>query len=281
MSASASRPARAPAGGFTLVEILVGLVVGALVVVVAVKFYKDSYRTYSLQDQLQERDQNAHFVVNKFVEMLQQAGASLPDSGWTVISQAGGSTTIGMNPRSAEQFNGVDLANSYFIPVSDALQWTNSGNVLLNINHVLIDFSDPSSATRKYVIDAGYNSGGFANGIKNNPIGMDSIRITSRVRLTIGDRIYGYREDQFLLSGANLVVRPNGSSTAQMVLAENIDSLGIVFRGRNGAATTSWDQMRSASVTVRARTAHSDPRLPRDGYRKITLPMNVIMRNRK
>ena len=277
MSVSASKPER----GFTLAEVLVGLVVGSLVVVGAVKFYRDSFRTYSIQDQVQERDQNAHFVVNKFVEMLQQAGSSLPDSGWTLITQSGGVTTIGLNPRAAEQFNGVDLFSSQFIPVSDALQWANSGNVLLNIQHVLIDFSNPVTATRKYAIDAGYNSRGFTNGVKNNAIGMDSIRITSPVSLSIGDRIYGYREDQFLLSGSNLIVRPNGNVAAQMVLAENIDSVGLVFRNAAGTATTSWNQMRSASVVVRARTPHPDPKLPAPGYRRITVPMNVIMRNRK
>lgn len=269
------------AGGFTLAEVLVGIVVGSLVVVGAVKFYRDSFRTYSMQEQVQERDQNAHFVINKFTEILQQAGSSLPDSGWTLISQSGGVTTVGMNPRAAEQFNGVDLFASQFIPVSDALQWANSGNVLLNIQHVLIDYSNPAAATRKYAIEVGYNSRGFTAGVKNNAIGMDSIRITTPVTLSIGDRIYGYREDQFLLSGNNLIVRPNGVTASQMVLAENIDSLGLVFRSATGTVTTSWNRMRSASVAVRARTPRPDPKLPPPGYRKINLSMNVIMKNRK
>lgn len=274
---------RAPrAAGFTLTEVLVALVVGSLVTVAAVRFYKDSYRAYSLQDQLQERDQNAHFVVNKFVELIQQAGSSLPDTGWTVIRQSGGTVTVGLNPRSAEQFNGVDLPSSQFIPVSDASQWANSGNVLLNTNHVLIDYADPSRATRKFAIDVGYGARGFAAGIKDNPTGiMDSIRITSSVGLSVGDRIYGYREDQFLLSGSDLVVRPDGVASGQLVLAENIDSLGVTFRDYRGAPVTDWSRMRSASIAVRARTAHADPKLPRPGYRKITLPMNIIMRNRK
>ena len=266
--------------GFSLVEILIAMVVGTILGVAVVRFYKDSYRAYSMQDQIQERDQNAHFVETKFVELLQQAGSSLPDSGWTVISQSGPSTVLGNNPRGAEQFNGVDLAFSYFVPISDAAQWSNTGNVLLNIYHVLVDYANPAVATRKYQIDQSYNSNGFVNGIKDNPVGMDSLRLTVPISLSVGDRIYGYREDQFQVSGGDLLVLPNGNAAAQMVLAENIDSLGFTFRDGTGAATLNWKKMKSVSFTVRARTAKADPKLPPPGYRKITIPMNVILRNR-
>ena len=65
--------------------------------------------------------------------------------------------------------------------------------------------------------------------------------------LAVGDRIFGYREDYYLLSGGNLIIQPNGDAAAQMVLAENIDSLGVTFRNATGGATTLWKDMRSAS----------------------------------
>ncbi len=278
MYRNASDPYRQ--GGFSLVEVLIAMVVSSLLSIAVVRFYKDSYHAYSLQEQLQDRDQNAHFVETKFVELWQQAGSSLPDTGWTVISQAAGTTTIGLNPRGAEQFNGVDLASSFFIPISDAAQWANTGNVLLNIYHVLIDFADPTVSTRKYSIDVSYNANGFNEGIKDNAIGMDSVRITVPVRLAVGDRIYGYREDVFKVTAANLLVLPNGNAAGQMVLAEDIDSLGFTFRDDKGVATANWRKMKSVSFTVRARTSKADPKLPAPGYRKITIPMNVILRNR-
>jgi hypothetical protein len=108
---------------------------------------------------------------------------------------------------------------------------------------------------------------------------MDSIRLTAAVDLSVGDRVYGYREDQYFLSGTNLMLRPDGNASAQMVLAENIDSLAFAFKDAAGNATSVWKNMRSASITVRARTAQADPRYPGQ-YRKLTLPMNVILRNR-
>jgi hypothetical protein len=104
--------------------------------------------------------------------------------------------------------------------------------------------------------------------------------VTANVDLSLGDKIYGYREDQYLVVGGNLVVRPNGDAAGDMVLAENIDSLGFTFRTASGATTTEWKTMRSVSLAVRARTSTLDPRLKPPGYRKITLPMNVILRNK-
>lgn len=270
-----------PARGFTLVEVMVTLVVATLLGTAVIRFYKDSYRTYSTQEQVSERDQNAHFVVTRFADLLQQSGSVLPESGWTVISQSSGALIVGLNPRGAEQFNGYAAGSSNFIPVGDAGQFANTANVQLNTSHVLVDFSNPASATVKLAIDGGYNSGGFVKGIKDNPTGLDSIRVTAPVALSVGDRIFAYREDHYLLTGGNLVIRPNGSTASEMVLAEHIDSLGFTFRDAKGNSTTSWKAMRSASFVVRARTSKVDPKLKTNGgYRLITLPMNVILRNK-
>ncbi|MBW8889085.1 MAG: hypothetical protein JF616_15130 [Fibrobacteres bacterium] len=270
------------APGFTLIETLIAMVASVIIGMGIVRFYRDSYHAYSMQDQMQERDQNAHFVVTRFTEILQQSGSGLPDTGWTVISQTAGITTVAVNPRNAIQFVGTDSPNSQSIPISDATQWQSTGNVLLNVANVLIDFADPAKTIVKRVIDTGYNANGYVKGIKDMPAGMDTLRITATVDLSVGDRVYGYREDQYLLGGASgtdLILRPDGNTGAQMVLAESIDSLAFVFKDAAGATTTFWKSMRSAQITVRARTAMSDPRLA-GGYRRITLPMNVILRNR-
>jgi hypothetical protein len=219
--------------------------------------------------------------VNKFVEVLQQAGSALPDTGWTSLRMSKDTLILGSNPRGAEHFVGEAAALNVFVAVDDAKPFQNTDNVLVNISHVLIDYADPAAATVKHAIDAGYNSNGFAKGIKDNASGLDSIRLANAVRLSVGDRIFGYREDHYLVSNGNLILRPNGAAGAsQMVLAENIDSLGFTFRNSAGAVATQWKDMRSVSMAVRARTAKPDPKLPKPGYRKITLPMNVILRNR-
>lgn len=268
------------AAGFTLIEVLVALVIATILGAGLIRFYKDSYKTYSTQEQLAQRDQNAHFTLTRIAETLQQAGSVLPDTGWNVLRQSGDTLIVGLNPRGAEHFIGQAMASSNFIPVGDATKFANTANVMLNTTHALIDYANPATATARIAIDVAYNSGGFVSGVKNNATGLDSIRVVSAVTLSVGDRIFAYREDNYLLSGGHLVLRPNGDAAQQMVLAEYIDSLGITFRTSAGAATTAWSTMRSASITVRARTEKPDPKLPPPGYRKITLPMNIILRNR-
>lgn len=278
MSRSASERSRE--AGLSLAEVMVGMVVATILVVALVRFYKDSYKAYSISEQVAERDQNARFVVNKFVEVFQQAGSGLPDSGWTVLRMSGKTLIVGVNPRGAEHFVGTAASLSVAVAVSDAKPFISTPNSLLNTTHVLIDYANPASATRRRAIDVTANSGGFVKGIKDNLNDVDSIRLDSAVRLSVGDRIYGYREDHYLVSNSNLVIRPNGDPALEMVLAENIDSLGFVFRDAKGAPTTSWKNMRSVTMLVRARTEKGDPKLPKPGYRKISLPMNIILRNR-
>lgn len=261
-------------------ELLVTMVVTVILGAAVTKFYKDSYRTYSLQEQVADRNQNAHFILNKFVEIMQQAGMTLPDTGWPVIKQAPGVVTIGSNPREGFHFEGLNPPSQQFISVIDASPFIASANSMLNTPYVLVDYADPARPTAKIKIQTNYNLLGFKNGVKDNPTGLDSIYVVNAVDLNVGDKIYGYREDQYLLSGSDLVMRPDGVAGSDMVLAENIDSLGMTFRTAAGTATTNWALMRSVSITVRARTQRADPRLPKPGYRKITLPMNVILRNK-
>lgn len=266
--------------GLTLTEVVVGMVVATILVVALVRFYKDSYKAYSLSEQVAERDQNARFVVNKFVEVFQQAGSGLPDTGWAVLRMSGKTLIVGVNPRGGEHFVGQDASLNVAVAVSDAKKFANTANSLLNTTHVLIDYANPGDPTRKRAIDISADSGGFVKGIKDNPDDVDSIRLDTAVRLSVGDRIYAYREDHYLLNDSNLVIRPNGDAAAEMVLAENIDSLGFTFRDAKGVPTTVWKDMRSVSMVVRARTEKGDPKLPKPGYRKISLPMNIILRNR-
>ncbi len=261
-------------------ELLVTMVVATILGVTIVRFYKDSYHTYSMQEQIADRNQNAHYVLSKLIEVLQQAGSALPDTGWNVITVAPGVITIGINPRGAEQFNGEDTPSGPYIAVGNAAQFKNSSNSLINTTHVLIDYDLASKATDTVAIDISYNSGGFLAGIKDNPTGMDSVKLKSDVDLDVGDKIYGYREDQYVLSSGDLIIRPNGDPTLDMVLAENIDSIGFTFKTPLGVTTTNWKTMKSVSIVVRARTERVDSHLPPPGYHKISLPMNILLRNK-
>lgn len=280
MSQKISDRAAGKAGaGFTLLETCIAVALSLLVGLIAQRFYRDSFHTYSQQEQIEERNQNANFTIGKIVEVIQQAGAGLPDTGWQTVTYAGGVLTVGSNPLGAQQFIGNNPSNSKYVRVDDATLFSAPNSPLFTPTHILVQYAS-GAPTAKFQIDTSYNASGFSKGRKNNATGYDSLYLASTVDLNIGDMVYGYREDQYLLLGDSLVIYPNGIAANQMVLAEDIDSLGMTFRDQNGNATTAWKNMRSVSITVRARTAQLDPRLKPPAYHKITLPMNVILRNK-
>ncbi len=265
--------------GFTLLEVSIAIALSLGVGLIAHRFYRDSFHAYSMQEQIEERNQNANFTVSKLVEVMQQVGAGLPDTGWTTLTYSSGILKVGSNPTGVEQFVGNNPASMKYIRVDDASRFKSSTSPMLTPTHVLVKYAS-GATTLKFQIDTNFNDSSFIKGLKNNAAGYDSLRLTANVDLGVGDLVYGYREDHYLLTGDSLVVRPNGSLASQMVLAENIDSLGFTFRNSSGSATTIWKTMRSVSVSVRARTSKIDRHLKPPGYRKITLPMNVILRNK-
>jgi prepilin-type N-terminal cleavage/methylation domain-containing protein len=265
--------------GFSLAEVLVVVVISAIVGAVVHRFYRDSYRTYSMQEQIEERNQNANFAVSKMVELMQQVGAGLPDTGWSSMIYAGKVLTLGSNPAGVAHFVGNNPPSSNSVALDGAERLRKSTQPLMSSSHILVDFV-ANTATKKYQIDTTKNNNGYVKGLRIDTAGIDSVFLTEAVNLSVGDWLYGYREDQYLLISDSLVIRPNGSAALQMVLAENIDSLGFSFLDAKGNTATAWKDMRSVSFVVRARTAKSDPALPKPGYRLISLPMNVILRNK-
>lgn len=265
--------------GFTLLEAGIAIGLSLVLGLIVHRFYRDAFHTYSQQEQIEERNQNANFTVSKMVEVLQQAGYGLPEAGWVSMTYVGGVLTMGKNPTGVQQFIGYNPPSSRYVRVDDATLFRISSSPMLSVTHILVDYAG-ATATAKFQIDTTYGGSGFLKGLKNNATGHDSIYLTANVDLSVGDIVYGYREDQYLLLNDSLIVRPNGSVSGQMVLAENIDSLGFTFKNAAGGVTTVWSAMRSASFTVRARTGRKDPRLPAPGYHKISLPMNVILRNK-
>jgi hypothetical protein len=75
-------------------------------------FSRDNRR--ALQGQRTERNQGANLELNGMVELMQQAGSSLPDSGWTMIRREDGGLLVAVNARSAERFNGAATPSSLF-----------------------------------------------------------------------------------------------------------------------------------------------------------------------
>jgi type II secretory pathway pseudopilin PulG len=256
--------------GITLVEIVVSLVVSGIVIVGLVRFFKDFNRSYNNQEQVADRDLNAHYAVRRLSEAFMSAGANLPAKSWSMISLPEGNPgprlVIAVNPRGGVQYLAAPLAASLEIPVDDQKGFAKASSVLA-------DPQPEGLPSSKIAIDRNFNSDGFVNGIK--PTGTGAIvRLVSSVTLEIGDAVYAYDEEDFRLQDGNLILDGN-------VLAENIQNLRFTALTASQTPTSQWSAMRSGKVQVTARTRMPDPNYKEnDGYRSLDLSMDVLLRNR-
>lgn len=251
-------------------EIIVALAASGLLLVGLARFFKDFNRSFNLQEQATDRDLNAHYTIKRLSEALMAAGSNLPAVGWDIITlpegNPGGRIKVSVNPRGGVQYLAGPLAGAYEIPVDDAKGFTKAAAILC-------DPQDPAKPTFKVDINLGYNSDGFAEGIKNTGKG-GLVRAASPVTLEAGDAVYAYDVEDYRIQDGNLMLN-------NMVLAENLQNLAFTAFTANQTPTSQWSSMRSAKLEITARTRNRDPGFAgNDGYRTLDLSMDVLLRNR-
>jgi prepilin-type N-terminal cleavage/methylation domain-containing protein len=255
--------------GFTLLEVIVGLVVSSLLVLGATRFFNDSNRSFNLQERLVERNQNAQYVLKHLEERFMEAGANLPEEACAVIVPFPGQDvgfTMTVNPRGGVQAMYADLLPTLSVPVDE---W----NAFRAASTVLLVHADKNLAAEELAIATDYNQGGFVNGLKEGAGAQDSIRLRVAKAFKYGDILYACARHEFALTGDKLTM--DG-----MELAENIQGLDLAFLGQDGTPTKDWKQMRSARLMVKVKTAspaQADSTAP---FHSVALSSEVRMRNR-
>ena len=257
--------------GFTLMEVAVALVASGIVLVGLARFFKDFNRSFNTQEQVSDRDLNAHYAVKRMSEAVMSAGSGLPSKDWDSVimlpdGNAKSSLSLGVNPRGGIQYLSEDITNKFEVDVDDAKGFAKA-------TAVLTDPQEPGD-TKRVPINLTYSKNGFKNGFKTS--GQTAIlRLSNRVTLKAGDAIYAYDVEEYKLASTGNLTLNN------MVLAENIQSIAFTAYASDQTLTTGWSSMRSMKIQVTARTRNRDPNLSANGgYRTIDLSMDVLLRNR-
>jgi prepilin-type N-terminal cleavage/methylation domain-containing protein len=248
--------------GFTLVEILIAVVVGSLAVVGIYRLFSASLRSYSLQDQVAGMYQNGTYSIKKISELLMQAGVDLPPKNYTVLfaqSSRPDSFCIKVNPNGARYTFTSNLINSDSIPITNAASFAGCDSLLkdsLDTSFTVYQIQSVDTASA-----------------------MDTIhlKIGSHATFYAGTTIYGFKTVSYSFKARTIYCNSD-------TLADNIDSMAIVYYDKNHAATTSWTQMVTANIYIRSRSAKLDLRYKcpgfNDGYRRVPMSTEVRFRNR-
>jgi type II secretory pathway pseudopilin PulG len=258
--------------GITLVEILIVLALSGFVMIGLTRLFKTSLRSYSLQEELTEMNQNVNYSIHKLSDDIMQAGSHLPETNYDVIKQTSGdydSVFMRVNVFGSDFMFLIPITARKNIPVDDARGFIGLNSILLldtlgNLSSLSINTSK-NTAPCVYGIDT-----------VSNP---DTIYLVNSKAFNPGDYIFAAKDRSYFLYNKMLCM-----DSKDNVIAENIDSLDIRFFDKSNVQTTNWSTMRYCKLFVRGRTAHKDGNYKdpvfKDGYHRTSMSMQILIRNK-
>lgn len=264
--------------GFTLVEVMIALAVSGILLVGLTKLYTLMLKSYSLQEELTEMNQNAKFTIKEISDILTQAGADCAAMNSdttdkdTIIKVTGdppySDFTLRINPRGGLFI----ITMKQPIGAQCSVQVSNVANfrVAKKLGQLPYAVTVPTRTTvRIYNLDSIHTT--------NSNIFISGGAATDT--FFVNDAIYSFDTCRYYLNGTNLCLNADTN-----VLAENIDSFKVTFFDVAGnssiTSTPPWLTMRSASMVVVATTATPDCKYPGDGKRRLKLSYKFRLKNK-
>lgn len=249
----------ASVNGITLLELLIAISLSGIVAGGIYNLCLNTTKSYNFQIQLTEMHQNATYTMNCLSGEIMQAGADLPDTGLEVIRMKPGkndSISLCFNPVGANYTFTKDTLGTVNLLISDAVKFLGVDTIVKLGLTKKLSFHPVVSV--------------------NTSTNPNNIRFASPTNFYRTETIFAFYKTSFFLSGTNFC-RGNIAN----VLSENIDSLSISFYQKDGSVSNDWSTMSYAKISVRARTANAfKHQSSGDGYDRLTLTMDVRVRNR-
>jgi prepilin-type N-terminal cleavage/methylation domain-containing protein len=274
------RKFRGRTAGFTLIEVLIGIGISAILILGLTRLLSATLNSYSLQEQLTEMNQNAKFAMKELSDVLMQAGADCQlvsdtldlDTIISVVSAPPCSSfTIKVNPR-----------GGFFTFTSKCTLNTSSASCSIQVDNALPFL--PANKIGRIPEDSSANAVPHRYVKTYTLKGIDTLN--NKVIITggasgdiffAGDGIYSFNSQSYYLKGTNLCLNSDTN-----VLAENIDSLKITFMDSAGTTINSssyiWSPVKSVKLFVDGITSLPDNRYNGYGDHHRHLPLTYQFR---
>jgi prepilin-type N-terminal cleavage/methylation domain-containing protein len=269
--------------GVTLIELLVAMAISAILIAAIYRTFISQQKTYTVQEQVVDMQQNVRVAINKMMREIRMAGfGNVSD----VLSLSGGVNgfTQEITPGSNSFGNTITIVGGFKQIRRD------------NRDPILIASASGNQITLNYATDEfDGNAHRFIciGGIESNMVQSRSERILTLdepLRYThppgtpiykIHAITYGLRNND---DGVRVLFRdlyPNTVSSQRDTVAENIENLQFEYLDANGITTTNPGDIRMIRVTTTARTRMADPEFKggAGGFRRRTIASNIHVRN--
>jgi len=286
--------------GLTLIELMVALVITGILVAAIYRTFIGQQKTYTVQEQVVDMQQNARAAVNRMTTEMRMAGFGnvsmlLPNPGITI---GGKNYTDVVNPDypaagSVTILYGIGSTTLTAIPASNQITVKSLTD---SQGNVLFDTGD-----RKYVSIGGVESYAITN-IAGNTLTlsgnltyghlarMDHLDANGNPVDAYGNLVivpvFAIRAVSYQVDGTQTLLRdeiPRPSTQVVQLaqpLADNIESLQFGYRDASDNPPASNANIRVILVTLRARTNVSDPEYKTDGgFRKRQIASRIHLKN--
>jgi prepilin-type N-terminal cleavage/methylation domain-containing protein len=149
--------------GFTLIELLVALVLSFILVGAIYRTFTVQQKTYTIQDQIAETQQNARMAMNILIRDIRMAGYGMPDGGITIgLPAKTYSNAIQITEDGKQSYDSITLVGAFGAPSGYLNRTLSPGSTELYLR----------SSTEASHFDAGDNKYIFIGG-------LDSLTILS------------------------------------------------------------------------------------------------------
>lgn len=262
--------------GVTIIELLVALVISALLVAAIYRTFIGQQKTYVVQEQVVDMQQNARAAINRMMSEIRMAG-------FGNVDLAGG----------VNGFTNVITPNANSITIVGGLRQISMLEVEAQVGQNIITLTNATEASafdgaayHRYI-----SIGGLESNIVQSRSGKSltlqrplTIRYPANTPIyKIHAITYGIRND----AGIPVLFRDLYSNTAgsqRDTVAENIENLQFEYFNANGAflplPIANPGVIRMVRVTVTARTDRTDTDFQSgDGFRRRTIASNIYVRN--
>jgi prepilin-type N-terminal cleavage/methylation domain-containing protein len=277
--------------GLTLIELLVAMAISAILIAALYRTFIGQHRTYTVQEQVVDMQQNVRVAINRMMKEIRMAGFG---SVWNVFPPEhlpfltlGGPfldvINAGDNVNNVGQNDDQITIIGGFEQVSTLSQKTDGGDTIQ-----LVGGTDQFNLLMRRYLCVGGLETHIVRWISGNTITLDDKVLFNHAAGTPVFKVkairYRLRRDN---SNPNMPVLTREDLTdggGSQVVAENIENLQFRYVLEDGSESDSPadpSRIRMVRVTVYARTSFSDPEFKggTGGFRRRTIASNILVRN--
>ena len=266
--------------GVTLIELLIALVISALLIAALYRTFIGQQKTYIVQEQVVDTQQNVRVAINKMMRDIRMAGFG--GVGDVLGGGVNGPTEVITSPPSN---NSITIVGG-FKQVSTLAAEAAGGQSQVTLASAA-DASQFDGAAHRFI-----SIGGTESNIVSSRAGAtltlsNPLKITHKITDQLGNPvsvpIFKIQAITYLCGvsdGKPVLQRNENTGGGPQPLAENIENIQFEYFDANGALTVNPANIRMVRATVTARTDRLDPDLKiGDGFRRRTIASNIYVRN--